>query len=180
MSTPITTVELSPAFAATRDHVRGTSGPVLLMFGDYECPYSRMANGSIQRLRRELDEGFRCVFRHLALTAKHPHALAAAEAAEAAAAQGRFWAMHDSLFAHQRALEPTDLESYARELTLDVAAFENDLDRHAHFPRIREDLQSARDSGAHGTPTLFLDGARYSGSYAPDEFGPVLEEAIRG
>ena len=109
-----------------RDHVRGSRGPTLLVFGDYECPYTRAAYRSVQALEAE-GVPFRFAFRHFPLVEIHPHALAAAEASEAAAAQGRFWPMHDLLFRRQQALERADLEGYADEIGLDAERFRQEL-----------------------------------------------------
>ena len=109
------------------DHVRGSpAGRVLLEYGDYECPYSRQAFRQIERVEAELGGGVRFAFRHFPLTGIHPHALAAATAAEAAALQGRFWDMHETLFRRQRELEDGDLRRHATGLGLDVAAFDRD------------------------------------------------------
>ena len=109
------------------DHVRGPSaGHLIVEYGDYECPYSRQAFREIQRVEGRLGGGIRFAFRHFPLTEIHPHALAAAAAAEAAALQARFWNMHELLFSRQRALEDDDLRRYAAELELDVARFDGD------------------------------------------------------
>ena len=143
-----------------RDHVRGSRGPTLLVFGDYECPYTRAAYRSIQSLEAE-GVPFRFVFRHFPLVEIHPHALAAAEASEAAAAQGRFWPMHDLLFRRQQALARADLERYAYEIGLDVERFRQELEAHVHLDRVEADRESALASGAMGTPTIFVDGLPY-------------------
>src|ERR1700760_2414656 len=102
------------------DHLRGEPGaPVILEYGDYECPYSRQAFRSIERVERELSGRVRFAFRHFPLTQIHPHALAASATAEAAARQGRFWEMHELLFHRQKALAEDDLRAYARETGLD-------------------------------------------------------------
>jgi protein-disulfide isomerase len=164
---------LVPEVAEARDHVRGSRGPALLVFGDYECPYTRAAYRSVQSLEAE-GVPFRFVFRHFPLVEIHPHALAAAEASEAAAAQGRFWPMHDLLFSRQRALEPADLERYAAEVGLDVERFRQELEAHVHLGRVEADRSSALASGAAGTPTIFVDGLPYRGSYEPAELGGAL------
>ena len=164
---------LEPAVADGRDHLRGGSGPTLVVFGDYECPYTRAAYRSIQHLEAE-EVPFRFVFRHFPLVEIHPHALAAAEASEAAAAQGRFWPMHDLLFRRQQALERADLEGYADEIGLDVERFRQELDAHVHLERVEADRASALASGATGTPTIFVDGHRYLGSYERAELGRAL------
>jgi protein-disulfide isomerase len=149
------------------DHVRGdASGGTILVYGDYECPYTRAAYRSISRVEAQLDGGIRFVFRHFPLTEIHPHALAAARASEAAALQGRFWEMHGLLFAHQHALEGDDLRGYAAELGLDVARFDLDREGPAVLERVERDVRSGEASGeVFGTPTLFIDGAVHRGGY---------------
>lgn len=154
------------ALDASVDHVRGTTGALILEYGDYECPYSRMAYQSIQRLEQQLNGRVRFAFRHFPLTDIHPRALAAAAAAEAAANQGLFWAMHDSLFHHQEALQTEHLQTYAAELGLDMDAFERDVRGDAVAARISRDVESGIASGdVLGTPTLFIDGRVYRGPY---------------
>jgi formate-nitrite transporter family protein len=155
---------LVPEVAEARDHVRGSRGPTLLIYGDYECPYTRLAYRSVQFLEAD-GVPFRFVFRHFLLVEIHPHALAAAEASEVAAAQAQFWPMHDLLFRRQKALESADLERYANEIGLDAEQFRRELEAHVHLDRVEADRSSALASGATGTPTIFVDGLRYLGSY---------------
>jgi protein-disulfide isomerase len=164
---------LVPEIADARDHVRGAGGPTLLIYGDYECPYTRLAYRSVQFLEAD-DVLFRFVFRHFPLVEIHPHALTAAEASEAGAAQGRFWPMHDLLFRHQKALERADLERYADEIELNVERFREELDAHVHLDRVKADRSAALASGATGTPTIFLDGLPYLGSYERAELRRAL------
>jgi protein-disulfide isomerase len=147
------------------DHVRGPAGaPVILEYGDYECPFSRRAYRAIEQIERQ--QNVRFAFRHFPLTEIHPHALAAAVASEAAALQGRFWEMHEILFHRQKALEDDDLRGYADELGLDLAGFDRDRTGEAVFARIRRDVGSAIQSGqVAGTPTLFIEGVLYGGKY---------------
>ncbi len=147
------------------DHVRGSpAGRLILEYGDYECPYSRQAFRAIELVEAELGGGVRFAFRHFPLTSIHPHALAAAAAAEAAALQGRFWDMHGLLFHRQRALGDGDLRRYAAGLGLDLALF--DRDRAGVLGRIRRDVESGIASGeVLGTPTLFIDGVVHRGGY---------------
>jgi protein-disulfide isomerase len=149
------------------DHVRGPeAAPILIEYGDYECPYSRRAFREIARVERRLAGGLRFAFRHFPLTEIHPHALAAAAAAEAAASQDRFWPMHERLFHGQNALEDEDLRRYARDLALDEELFDEDRASEAVSARIRRDVESGIDSGeVNGTPTLFLNGSVYRGAY---------------
>ncbi len=156
--------ELAPPFDAARDHWRGGEGVVILEYGDYECPYSRKAFRTIEQLQAE-EPSLRFVFRHFPLTEIHPHALAASGFAEAAAAQGLFWPMHELLFHRQKALGEDDLFAYAREVGLDEARLRDSLERDELWQRVRDDAASAVASGARGTPTLFLDGRLHGGSY---------------
>src|SRR5579871_2351713 len=151
------------------DHVRGSpTGPLILEYGDYECPYSRQAFHAIEQVERQAGGTVRFAFRHFPLTGIHPHALAAAAAAEAAARQGRFWDMHELLFHRQKALEDADLRGYATRLGLDVAAFDRDWASTAIADRIRRDVDSGLASGqVLGTPTLFIDGVVHRGGYEP-------------
>jgi protein-disulfide isomerase len=158
------------------DHVRGgPAGRLILEYGDYECPYSRQAFHAIEQVERQLGGTVRFAFRHFPLTSIHPHALAAAAAAEAAALQGRFWDMHELLFHRQKALEDGDLRGYVGQLGLDVAAFERDRISQAVLDRIRRDVDSGLATGqVLGTPTLFIDGAVHRGGYDP----PTLLAAL--
>jgi protein-disulfide isomerase len=162
-----------PEVAEARDHVRGSRGPMLLIFGDYECPYTRLAYRSVQSLEAD-GIPFRFVFRHFPLVEIHPHALAAAEASEAAAAQGRFWPMYDVLFQRQTALERADLDRSADEVGLHVERFGQELEAHVRLDRVEADRSSALASGATGTPTIFVDGLPYRGPYERAELRRVL------
>jgi formate-nitrite transporter family protein len=160
------------------DHVRGEPGaPVILEYGDYECPYSRQAFRSIERVERELSGRVRFAFRHFPLTQIHPHALAASAAAEAAARQNSFWEMHELLFHRQKALADDDLRSYAAEIGLDLGRFDQDREGDDVSARIARDAASAETTGVvRGTPTLFVDGVLYDGSYDP---ATLLEAVTR-
>jgi protein-disulfide isomerase len=159
----VTMQPLDPAV----DHVRGgSSGRLIVEYGDYECPYSRQAFREIERVERQLGEGVRFAFRHFPLIRIHPHAAAAAAAAEAAALQARFWAMHELLFHHQKALEDDDLRRYAAELELDPAQFDSDSRTTAVIGRVARDVDSGIASGeVRGTPTLFIDGVVHRGGH---------------
>jgi protein-disulfide isomerase len=158
------------------DHVRGSPvGRLILEYGDYECPYSRQAFHAIEQVERQLGGNMRFAYRHFPLTGIHAHALAASAAAEAAAAQGRFWDMHELLFHRQKALEDGDLHGYAAQLGLDVAVFDSDRASSAVADRIRRDVDSGLASGqVLGTPTLFIDGVVHRGGYDP----PTLLAAL--
>jgi len=149
------------------DHRAGPDdAPVTLVeYGDYECPYCGQAFPIVQRVQRELGPRLRFVFRNFPLKEVHPHALRAARAAETAAAQGKFWEMHNELFDHQHALEDPDLLRYARNLELDVERFRTDLEAGTYAPRVRADFRSGVRSGVNGTPTFFINGDRLDGSW---------------
>jgi protein-disulfide isomerase len=149
------------------DHARGAAtGRLILEYGDYECPYSRQAFRAIQYVEQELGRRVRFAFRHFPLVQIHPNAFGAAAAAEAAALQDRFWAMHELLFHRQEALEDDDLRQYADQLGLDVARFEEDRVGPDVRRRIRRDVETGLASReVRGTPTLFIDGVVYVGGY---------------
>jgi protein-disulfide isomerase len=160
-----------------RDHIQGPAdAPVtLLEYGDYECPYCGAAYPIVKQVQAKMGSRLRFVFRNFPITTSHPHAEQAAEAAEAAAAQGRFWEMHDYLYEHQRHLEPDDLRAYAGELGLDVDRFEDELAQHAHAERVRDDFMSGVRSGVNGTPTFYINGARHDDSYEAETLLATLE-----
>ena len=162
-----------------RDHVVGPPDArvTLVEYGDYECPHCGALHPVVQAARKAFGGNLRFAFRHFPLRSSHPHALAAAKAAEAAAEQGRFWEMHDRLYRRQTELTDADLERHARELGLDVERFRRSLGEHVHEVRIREDLASAAESGARGTPSLFINGDRYEGPIERDEIFAALARA---
>jgi protein-disulfide isomerase len=160
-----------------RDHILGPAAAqvTLLEYGDYECPFCGEAHGVLKQLLQMMGDEITYAFRHFPLAQIHPHAQQAAEAAEAAGAQGRFWEMHNVLFEHQDRLSTRDLVGYAAGLRLDVQRFALELDSHVHVPRIREDFMSGVRSGVNGTPTFFINGVRHNGGYDL----PTLVDAIR-
>jgi protein-disulfide isomerase len=170
-------VDLSDDVDPERDHIRGSeNAPVTLVeYGDYECPYCGQAEVMVRELLDSFGDELRYVWRHLPLSDVHPHAQLAAEAAEAAAAQGKFWAMHDKLIAHQDELTPRDLGRYAEELGLDVERFWDELRSHAHAERVADDVASADASGVAGTPAFFINGKRHNGAYDVD----ILSREVR-
>jgi protein-disulfide isomerase len=119
------------------------------------------------------------VFRHLPLDDVHDHTRLAAEAAESAGAQGRFWEFHDALFEHQDALEERDLAAYARDLGLDVDRFTADLHNRRHALRVQRDIDSADDSGAAGTPTFFINGRRHHGRNDVGALTAALQDELQ-
>ncbi|WP_166844102.1 Na+/H+ antiporter NhaA [Isoptericola sp. BMS4] len=168
---------LSPAVDPARDHVKGDddAAHTVVEYLDFECPFCARATGMGAELRAHFGDRVRYVVRHLPLTDVHPHAYLAAVAAEAAHRQGRFWAMHDELFAHQSRLEPGDLREHAAAAGLDLARFDADMADDALHVRVRDDMASARASGARGTPTFFLDGVRHRGPHDARTLVAALE-----
>jgi protein-disulfide isomerase len=162
-----------------RDHVLGpeTAPVTLVEYGDFECPFCGAAHPSVVQVRQTLGDELRFAFRHFPLSQIHPHALPAAEAAEAAGAQGKFWEMHDMLFANQRALGLDHLLGYAAALGLDLDRFALELEQHTHEPRIREDFMSGIRSGVNGTPTFFVNGVRHNGGYDPESLLLAIRES---
>jgi Na+/H+ antiporter NhaA len=159
------------------DHVRGADdAPVTLVeYGDYQCPYCGQAEVVIRQLLDSFGDELRYVWRHLPLEDVHPNAQRAAEAAEAASAQGRFWPMHDTLLTHQDELSPRDLRRHAASVGLDVDRFVEDLRTREHAERVADDVRSADASGVTGTPTFFVNGQRHQGAYDV----PTLTQAVR-
>jgi formate-nitrite transporter family protein len=152
--------------------------PVTLVeYGDYECPHCGSAHPIVLAVRERMGRRLRFVFRDFPLSEIHPHAMHAAEAAAAAAAQGKFWEMHDALFENQEALEDADLIRYAQALGLDAERVERELVSGAHEERVREQFRSGVRSGVNGTPTFFINGIRYDGPWDPDTLLEALEGA---
>ncbi|MCB0867740.1 MAG: Na+/H+ antiporter NhaA [Solirubrobacterales bacterium] len=158
---------LDTPFDPERDHYLGNPDApfVLVEYGDYECPYCGRATGMIRELRERMGDEMVYVYRHLALVDVHPHAELAAEAAEAANAQGRFWEMHVELYDHQGDLDIEDLIGYAGKLDLDVDRFVEDVQGGRFSKRVQQHAASGDASGAHGTPTFFVNGIRHTGAY---------------
>jgi Na+/H+ antiporter NhaA len=155
-------VEVDPE----RDHIRGPNKATvtLVEYGDFECPYCGRAEQVVRELLHDFGD-VRYVWRHLPLNDVHANAQLAAEAAEAASDQGRFWDMYDLLLANQDALRPGDLLGYADQIGLDLDRFTEDLRTHAGATRVAEDVDSADLSGVSGTPTFFINGRRHYGAY---------------
>lgn len=175
----MSTGQLTPP-VGPEDHAAGPSGaPVTLVeYGDFECPHCGRAYPILKRVQQQLGDRLRFVYRHFPLTEAHPHAERAAEAAEAAGAQGKFWEMHSMLFENQHALDDPDLVRYAGVLGLDLDRFTRDLAEHTFVPRVRENFLSGVRSGVNGTPTFFINGLRYDGAWTdPASFAATLESA---
>ncbi|GAA2176247.1 Na+/H+ antiporter NhaA [Agrococcus versicolor] len=175
---------LEPEVDLERDHVRGTEDAVLTVveYLDFECPFCARATGMWKDMKDHFGDRVRYVVRHLPLDDVHPHARGAAIAAEAAGRQGRFWEMHDVLFANQSALEADDLRRYAEQVGLDLERYDEDIRDEALARRVRTHARSAHESGARGTPTFFLNGTRHRGPHdartliaALEAWQPVLE-----
>ena len=174
-------VDLAQDVDPERDHIRGAEdAPVTLIeYGDYECPYCGQAEVAIRELLESFGDDLRYVWRHLPLNDVHPNAQMAAEASEAAAAQGAFWPMHDVLLAHQDELGPRDLHRYATEIGLDTQRFWTDLKRHEFVPRVEDDVASADAGGVAGTPSFFINGRRHEGAYDVATLSAVVQAARR-
>jgi len=160
-------IDLATEIDPDEDHVRGPEdAPVTLVeYGDFECPYCGLAEPNVRELLSQHGADVRYVWRQLPLSDVHPNAQLAAEAAEAAASQDRFWEMHDLLLDNQDALRGPDLIRYAEQLELDVEQFRDELKRHEHAGRVARDIESAELSGVAGTPTFFINGQRHHGAY---------------
>jgi len=159
------------------DHVRGDrEAPLqLVMFGDFQCPFCLGAQSVLRRVRERLGDRLVFAFRHLPIPERHPLAPLAAEASEAAAAQGRFWEFHDALYANQPRLSRETILELAGEHGLDLERLTSELDSGAHRDRIARDVASAEASGATGTPTFFVNGKRFFGAYDAGSLVEALE-----
>ena len=179
MSTTQWGAALTMPVTEDRDHIRGPADAVvtLVQYGDYECPYCGAAYPIIKEVQAGMGDRLRFVFRNFPITTSHPHAELAAEAAEAAATQGRFWQMHDLLYENQRRLRGQDLRAYAQKLGLDIERFDQELAEHVHAERVHEDFMSGVRSGVNGTPTFYINGARHDDSYETEILLAALERA---
>jgi protein-disulfide isomerase len=179
MSTTEWEAVLTVPVAEDRDHIQGPADAAvtLVEYGDFECPYCGGAYPIIKDVQARMGDRLRFVFRNFPISTSHPHAEQAAEAAEAAAGQGRFWQMHDLLFENQRRLRDQDLRAYAEQAGLDVQQFDTELAEHVHAARVREDFMTGVRSGVNGTPTFFINGVRHDGSYEVEALLAALERA---
>jgi Na+/H+ antiporter NhaA len=170
-------IDLAVDVDPERDHIRGPEdAPVTLVeYGDFECPYCGQAETIVRELLASSEDDVRYVWRHLPLSDVHSSAQLAAEASEAAAAQGAFWEIYDAFLGHQDALTPQDISRVAHELNLDVERLWAEVRRHEYASRIAEDVASADASGVSGTPTFFINGRRHYGAY---DIG-TLKAAVR-
>ena len=163
------------------DHVAGPpQAPlVLVMYGDFQCPYCTAAQASLRRVRERLGARLRFVFRHFPIVEVHPDAQRAAEASEAAAAQGAFWPMHDALFGGRGLLGEDDVLRYAANLGIDAERLAAELRSGMHAARVARDLESGRRSGVRGTPSFFANGTRLEGAFDAGSLVDALEGAQR-
>jgi protein-disulfide isomerase len=171
-------VTLTTSISA-RDHIQGRDdAPVtLLEYADYQCPYCGAVHPVIKRLQKALGKKLRFVFRNFPLTHSHPYALLAAEAAEAAGLQGKFWEMHDVIFENQTSLEPEILPAWAHQAGVDVAKFAKDIGQPAITQRIKDDYASGNESGVDGTPSFFINGIRFAGDDTFESLRAALLDA---
>jgi protein-disulfide isomerase len=162
-----------------RDHSQGpeTANVTLVQYGDYECPYTRQSTWVVQDIQKQLGNQLCFVFRNFPLTEIHPHALHAALAAETAAMQGKFWEMHDYIFHHQHTLEDSDLTQFAAAVGLETQQYVNNMEHQRSLPHIEEDLEGGELSGVQGTPTFFINGVMYRGSWEHDALLTALQAA---
>jgi len=170
-------LDLIPPVDPSRDHIRGaeTASVTVVEYGDFQCPYCGQAEPAVRELLADAD--LRYVWRHLPLTDVHPQAQLAAEVAEAAMAQGKFWEMHDLLLDHQDKLRIIDLLKYAGEIGLDQERFHNEVMSHIYAARVAEDVDSADLSGVSGTPTFFINGQRHYGAYDIETLKTAIKTA---
>ena len=160
-----------------RDHIEGPANAALTLveYGDYQCPYCGAAYPEVKKVQKELGPELRFVFRNFPLTNMHEHAMNAAETAEAASAQGKFWPMHDFLYEHQATLgDPTVALGYAKKLGLNTQRFEREIAQHVYQKRIKDDFMGGVRSGVNGTPTFYVNGVRHD----EDAIAKALIEAL--
>lgn len=159
------------------DHVHGTPEAryTLVEYGDYECPGCGQLFLVIRELYNRLQDDICLVFRHYPLSGAHPHAQQAAESAEAAGAQDRFWEMHDLLFENQAALATKNLYQYAEKLGLDGKRFRAELTNRTYEDRVREDFRRGVSNGVYGTPALFINGVRHDGAWDLESLAAKLK-----
>ena len=182
MPSPAAQGTLALPVSEQRDHIRGPiDAPVTLVeYADFECPYCGQAHFTVNDLLNQFGDVVRLAYRHFPLAQIHLHAARAAEASEAAAAQGQFWQMHDVLFENQEALDDESLSEYAAQLGLDVEQFRGELLAGVHAPRVREDFMSGVRSGVNGTPTFLINGLRHDGPWDLESLSMAITAAVDG
>jgi protein-disulfide isomerase len=162
------------------DHLSGKADAKLTVveYGDYQCPYCGQAYPIVKRLQKEFGDSFRLIFRNFPLADMHPHAEAAAEVAEALALQGKFWEIHDTIYENQGDLSTEALMRYINDVGADVERATKDIQGGAPRKRVKADFEGAIRSGANGTPTFFVNGERYDGSWMYEPFSEYLKELL--
>jgi protein-disulfide isomerase len=175
------TYKLAKPVKRNYDHIQGPiSAPITIVeYGDFECPYTGKAYPIVKEIIRRLGDSICFVFRNFPLNEIHPHAEHAAEAAEAAGAQDKFWQMHDYLFEHQEVLDDRHLLEYAKRVGLDIKTFEKEISRHIFAPVINDSLRNGIKSGVEGTPTFFLNGVRYEDSWDLETLLETIRSTIK-
>jgi protein-disulfide isomerase len=171
----------NPAMSLTPvDHILGAPDTrvIVIEYGDFECPICAQAYHAVKIMLKHFERRIRFCFRHFPLVAAHPHAELAAEAAEAAGAQGKFWQMHDRLFENQQHLKPKALREYAEAIELDLARFDSELADHIYLQRVQEHLASGRACGVHSTPCFFVDGTLVDISFGMDRLSKAIETRL--
>ena len=163
------------------DHVRGGENAeiTLVEFGDYECPGCAEAYVAIKKIESDMGDNLRFVFRHFPYSRLHPHAELAAQAAEAAGAQGKFWEMHEALFENQEALELDDLIARAKKLDLDVEEFREALKNETYLDRVRTDFRSGVQNGVFSTPGIFINGIRHNGNADYETLHEAIQNTLK-
>ena len=163
----------------SRDHVKGSPWATITLveFGDYQCPFCGRAFWELQQIERQFARDLRFVFRNFPLVDQHPEAMIAAQAAEAAAAQGRFWEMHDTLYENQDALDFDNLLGYAAHLDLDLDRFIDDIETQRYMDQIENDFMGGVRSGVNGTPCFFINDQRHDGPWDASTLARALERA---
>jgi protein-disulfide isomerase len=175
------TYKLAKPVKRNYDHIQGPiNAPITIIeYGDFECPYTGKAYPIVKEIIRRLGDSIRFVFRNFPLNEIHPHPEQAAEAAEAAGSQEKFWQMHDYLFEHQEVLDDRHLLEYAKRVGLDIKRFENEISRHIYAPVINDSLRNGIKSGVEGTPTFFLNGVRYEDSWDLETLLETIRSTIK-
>jgi protein-disulfide isomerase len=166
---------------SSADHILGPASATVTVieYGDFECPYCRAAYPTVKMLLKHFQGRVRFAFRHFPDVEMHPHAERAAESAETAGAQGRFWQMHDLLFGNQQRLNDENLKQYAREAGLDLQRYDRDMNSHIHLQSIRKQMNSGVECGARGTPTFFVNGVIEDVSFGMEPLYKAIEANLQ-
>jgi protein-disulfide isomerase len=163
------------------DHFLGPAAAkvTLVEYGDFECPTCGQAYHAVNMLLAHFSGRVRFVFRHYPLREPHPHAELAAEAAEAAGGQKKFWEMHNLLFENQLHLKPNNLRHYAEKLELDLPRYDFEMEDHVYLQRVQEHIESGKKSGLRGTPTFFINGVLHDASFGFEHLQAAIDAALR-